>query len=46
MNEAMALPIPARFNALSVLRTEYERSVVHLYPQLEDSIMQVIEITR
>lgn len=46
MNEAMILPIPERFNALSVLRTEYERSVVHLYPQLEDSIMQVIEITR
>jgi len=46
MNEAMVLPIPERFNALSVLRTEYERSVVHLYPQLEDSIMQVIEITR
>jgi len=46
MNEAMALPIPARFNALSVLRTEYERSVVHLYPQLEDSLMPVIEITR
>ena len=46
MNEAMVLPIPDRFSALSVLRTEYERSVVHLYPQLEDSIMQVIEITR
>ncbi len=46
MNEAMALPIPARFNALSVLRTEYERSVVHLYPQLEDSIWQEVEVTR
>ena len=46
MNEAMALPIPQRFNTLSVVRSEYERSVVHLYPQLEDNIMQVIEITR
>lgn len=46
MNEAMALPIPSRFNSLSVLRTEYERSVVHLYPQLEDSIMQEVTVTR
>jgi len=46
MNEAMDLPIPSRFNSLSVLRTEYERSVVHLYPQLEDSIMQEVIVTR
>lgn len=46
MNEAMALPIPKRFNSLSVLRTEYERSVVHLYPQLEDSLLPEIQITR
>jgi len=46
MNEAMVLPIPARFETLSVLRTEYERSVVHLYPTLEDSILQEITVTR
>lgn len=46
MNEAMVLPIPSRFNALSVLRTEYERSVVHLYPQLEDTLWQEVEVSR
>jgi len=46
MNEAMALPIPKRFNSLSVVKSEYERSVVHLYPQLEERVMPLIEITR
>lgn len=46
MNEAMVLPIPARFEGLGVVRTEYERSVVHLYPALEDSLFPVIEVTR
>ncbi len=46
MNEAMVLPIPDRFNSLSVLRTEYERSVVHLYPNLEDTLLPEIELTR
>jgi len=46
MNEAMVLPIPNRFNSLSVLRTEYERSVVHLYPDLEDTLLPEIQITR
>jgi len=46
MNEAMALPIPDRLQALSVVRTEFERSVVHLYPQLEESLLPAIEVTR
>lgn len=46
MNEAMALPIPSRFNSLSVLQSEFERSVVHLYPQLEDNLMPLIDVTR
>lgn len=46
MNEAMVLPIPNRFNSLSVLRTEFERSVVHLYPTLEDTLMPEITVTR
>lgn len=44
MNEAMQLTIPARFEGLGVVRTEYERSVVHLYPALEDSLFPLIEI--
>lgn len=46
MNEAMILPIPPRFEALNVARAEFERSVVHLYPGLEDALMPVIEVTR
>ncbi|ASJ74243.1 quinoprotein relay system zinc metallohydrolase 1 [Granulosicoccus antarcticus] len=46
MNEAMVLPIPARFEGLGVIRTEYERSVVHLYPALEDVLYPVVEVTR
>jgi quinoprotein relay system zinc metallohydrolase 1 len=38
MNEAMALPIPARLAALGVARGEFQRSVAHLYPRLEDEI--------
>lgn len=34
-NEAMALPLPARFEALGVARAEFERSVVHLRARLE-----------
>lgn len=39
MNEAMATAIPARFAALGVARGEFERSVVHLYPRLEDELL-------
>jgi len=46
MNEAMTLPIPSRFEGLGVVRTEYERSVVHLYQDLEDELFQVIEVNR
>jgi len=46
MNEAMLLPIPARFESLGVVRTEFERSVVHLYPALEDSLWPAIEVSR
>jgi len=46
MNEAMLLPIPARFEGLGVVRTEYERSVVHLYPALEDELFPLIELRR
>ncbi len=44
MNEAMVLPIPKRFASMSVVETEYQRSVVHLYLQLEDSVMPLIEL--
>ena len=46
MNEAMMLAIPARFEGLGVVRTEYERSVVHLYPALEDELFPIIEVER
>jgi len=46
MNEAMILPIPARFDGLGVVRTEFERSVVHLYPALEDELFPLIEVER
>ena len=45
MNEAMLLPIPPRLEALGVARTEFERSVVHLYPRLEDELMPRVEVT-
>jgi uncharacterized sulfatase len=44
MNEAMRIEIPARFNSLAVVDTEFQRSVVHLYLQLEDELMPLIEM--
>jgi len=46
MNEAMQLDIPARFAGLGVVRTEFERSVVHLYPMLEERLLPVVEVER
>jgi quinoprotein relay system zinc metallohydrolase 1 len=42
MTEVMALEIPARFSALNVLREEFTRSVAHLYPKIEQSILPKI----
>ena len=39
MTEVMALDIPARFSALNVLREEFIRSVAHLYPKTEQSVL-------
>lgn len=36
MTEVMQLPIPAEFQALSLAREEFQRSVVHLYPRIEN----------
>lgn len=44
MNEAMTLPIPARFQKIDVVQTEYQRSVVHMYLALEDELMPLIEL--
>ena len=46
MNEAMAIDIPEEFSQLYVVRTEFERSVVHLYRRFEDEILQETEVTR
>ncbi len=43
MNEAMELPMPARFRSLDVVETEYKRSVVHMYLALEDELMPLLE---
>ena len=40
MTEAMALPIPTRFDRLAVVRAEYVRSVVHLYSDFEDQLLR------
>lgn len=45
MNEAMLLPIPERFASLGVARTELERSVVHLYPVLEDALFPRVDVS-
>ncbi|QQP87501.1 quinoprotein relay system zinc metallohydrolase 1 [Skermanella sp. TT6] len=39
MNEVMAIEIPARFAVLNVLREEFTRSVAHLYPKIEQSVL-------
>lgn len=44
MNEAMQIPIPQRFSSLAVSKTEFERSVVHLYQGYEDELMPAIEV--
>ncbi len=44
MNEAMALPVPARFQSIDVVQTEYQRSVVHMYLTLEDDLMPLIDV--
>lgn len=39
MMDVMRLPIPARFHRMSLLREEFQRSVVHLYPALEKALL-------
>jgi len=46
MNEAMALPIPQRFQGLNVVKEEYDRSVVHLYPALENTLLLELDVSR
>lgn len=46
MNEAMTLRIPERFAALGVARGEFERSVVHLFPRLEDDLWSKVPAGR
>lgn len=44
MTEVMALPIPARFERLAVARTEFARSVSHLYPRFEQRAMPYVNL--
>jgi len=44
MNEAMQSEIPIRFSNLDVVQTEFERSVVHLFLQLESQLMPAIQL--
>ena len=39
MTEVMALDIPAKFSVLNVLREEFTRSVAHLFPSTEQSVL-------
>jgi quinoprotein relay system zinc metallohydrolase 1 len=39
MTEVMALDIPAKFSVLNVLREEFTRSVAHLFPETEQSVL-------
>jgi quinoprotein relay system zinc metallohydrolase 1 len=39
MTEAMALGIPPRFSSLAVVQEEFIRSVSHLYPKIEQSVL-------
>lgn len=45
-NEAMEIPLPARFAALNVAPGEYRRSVVHFWTRLEDELLPEIEVDR
>ncbi|MEM1045356.1 MAG: quinoprotein relay system zinc metallohydrolase 1 [Pseudomonadota bacterium] len=44
MTEAMAVPIPDRFAALGVVRSEFERSVVHLFERFEDELYESVPV--
>ncbi|MBP2313282.1 quinoprotein relay system zinc metallohydrolase 1 [Azospirillum soli] len=39
MAEVLNLPIPERFDSLGVLREEYQRSVAHLWPAMEQAAL-------
>ena len=43
MAEAIQQRIAERFSSLEVVQTEYERSVVHLYGGIEESLLPQIE---
>lgn len=40
MNEAMSLAIPAQFRGIALVDQEYRRSVIHLYPALEQAALK------
>lgn len=40
MIETMALPIPERFEDIALVRTEFTRSVSHLFPAMEAKVFQ------
>ncbi len=42
MPEVLQLPLPERFRQLAVLKTEYERSVTHLYPAYELDTLPIV----
>lgn len=44
MNEAMGTQIPARFQSLGVVDTEFKRSVVHLFLRFEEDLMPLIDV--
>lgn len=42
MTEVMVLPLPERFASLAVVRNEFQRSIAHLYPDLENKKLPLV----
>lgn len=41
MTEVLTQPLPEKFNSLSVVQSEFTRSITHLYPQLEQEALSI-----
>lgn len=42
MTEAMKQPLPARLSSIALARYEFERTVMHIYPQLEGTRLPLV----
>lgn len=46
MNETMAIKTPSRFRALGAVDGEFQRSVVHLYPDIVDDTFHMVPVQK